>query len=305
MAAVLCFGLGYSARHWATGFANQFERIAGTVRSPERAAAIGSSVSTSFGSAAVEAVVFDGVTASPELRARLDEANVVVVSAPPGEAGDPVLAAFGGVLPARRLEAMIYLSTVGVYGDHAGGFVDEATEPRPTSVRSKARLAAELAWQQTGMRAGVPVAVLRLAGIYGPGQNALVNLVDGRARRIVKPGQVFNRIHVYDIGQAIAAAIARRADGIFNVADDEPSPPQDVVAFAATLLGGELPPEIPFAEAAKAMSPMARSFYAENKRVRNNRLKRELGVSLRYPTYREGLRALHAEVGGPHSSATA
>jgi hypothetical protein len=293
MAAVVCFGLGYSARHWAAGFGHGIDRIVGTVRSPQRAAAF---VATPRGATAVETIVFDGVTPSPELRARLDEATVVLVSAPPGASGDPVLGAFGGALPAPRLELAIYLSTVGVYGDHAGGAVDEATPAQPASPRSKARLAAELAWQRLGGQAGLPVAVLRLAGIYGPGQNALVTLQEGRARRVVKPGQVFNRIHVADIGQAIAAAIARKADGIFNVADDEPSPPQDVIAFAARLLGVEPPPEVPFAEAAGDMSPMALSFYDENKRVLNHRLGAELGVRLRYPTYREGLRALHAEM---------
>jgi nucleoside-diphosphate-sugar epimerase len=293
MAAVVCFGLGYSARHWAAEFGHPFGRIVGTVRSPQRAAA---PVVSPPGATAVETVVFDGVTPTPELRTHLDEASVVLVSAPPGAAGDPVLAAFGGALPARRLGLVVYLSTVGVYGDHAGGVVDEATAPRPASPRSKARLAAELAWQRLGGQARVAVAVLRLAGIYGPGQNALVSLQQGRARRIVKPGQAFNRIHVADIGQAIAAAIARKANGIFNVADDEPSPPQDVIAFAARLLGIAPPPEIPFAEAAHGMSPMALSFYDENKRVLNRKLKAELGVHLRYPTYREGLRALHAKM---------
>jgi nucleoside-diphosphate-sugar epimerase len=293
MAAVICFGLGYSARHWAAGFGHAVDRIVGTVRSPQRAVA---PVATPRGATAVETIVFDGVTPSQELRARLDEASVVLVSAPPGASGDPVLAAFGGTLPARRLELVIYLSTVGVYGDHAGGVVDEATPPRPASARSRVRLAAEQAWQRLGSQAELPVAVLRLAGIYGPGQNALVSLQEGRARRVVKPGQVFNRIHVADIGQAIAAAIAQKAHGVFNVADDEPSPPQDVIAFAARLLGIEPPPEIPFAEAAGDMSPMALSFYDENKRVLNRRLAGELGVLLRYPTYREGLRALHAEM---------
>ena len=159
-------------------------------------------------------------------------------------------------------------------------------------LRSRERLAAEQAWQKLGARRGKAVAILRLAGIYGPGQNALVQIARGNARRIVKPGQVFNRIHVADIAQAIDAAFARTASGIFNVADDEPTPPADPIVFAAQLVGAEPPPEITFEDAAPSMSPMALSFWQECRRVRNDKLKRELGVTLLYPTYREGLRAL-------------
>ena len=163
------------------------------------------------------------------------------------------------------------------------------------SARGRERLAAELAWQDFGARRGVAVAILRLAGIYGPGRNALLQVARGDARRIVKPGQIFNRIHVADIAQAIDAAFARQASGIFNVADDEPSPPGDPLALAAELLRVPPPPEIPFAEAAPSMSPLALSFWQECRRVRNDKLKRELGVTLRYPTYREGLRALYED----------
>ncbi len=158
------------------------------------------------------------------------------------------------------------------------------TPPKPGSERSRARLAAERAWQEFGARRGVAVAVLRLAGIYGPGQNALVQIARGNARRIVKPGQVFNRIHVADIAQSIDAAFARNASGIFNVADDEPSPAGDPLAFAAQLLGATPPPEITYEEAAPSMSPMAKSFWQECRRVKNDKLKRELGVTLSYPT---------------------
>ncbi|MGA8077614.1 MAG: NAD-dependent epimerase/dehydratase family protein, partial [Xanthobacteraceae bacterium] len=161
--------------------------------------------------------------------------------------------------------------------------------------RGRQRLAAERRWQDLGARRGIPVAVLRLAGIYGPGRNALTQIVRGGARRIVKPGQVFNRIHVDDIAQAIDAALAGGASGIVNVADDEPSPPAEPLAFAAQLLGVPPPPEVPFEWAAPTMSPLALSFWQECRRVRNDKLKRELGVILRYPTYREGLRALLAE----------
>jgi nucleoside-diphosphate-sugar epimerase len=207
-----------------------------------------------------------------------------------------VLRACGDALAqAPRLRAVVYLSTVGVYGDCGGAWVDEATPAQPSAARSRERLAAEQAWLDFGARRGIAVAILRLAGIYGPGQNALVQIARGKARRIVKPGQVFNRIHVGDIAQAIDAAFAGNASGIFNVADDEPSPPGDPIAFAAQLMGAAAPPEIPFEQAAPSMSEMARSFWQECRRVNNAKLKRELGVSLRYPTYREGLRALFEE----------
>src|SRR5208282_1981297 len=222
-------------------------------------------------------------------------ADLALVSIPPDDNGDPVLAAFGDALDhAHQLRSIVYLSTVGVYGDHGGEWVDETTPPQPGSARSRARLDAEHAWQKLGARHGIAVAILRLAGIYGPGQNALVQIARGNARRIVKPGQVFNRVHVADIAQAIDAAFARRAGGIFNVADDEPSPPGDPIVFAAQLLGRDPPPEIAFAEAAPSLSSMGLSFWQDCRRVRNDKLKRELGVALRYPTYREGLRALNA-----------
>src|SRR5262249_7486235 len=157
------------------------------------------------------------------------------------------------------------------------------------------RLFAEAGWRRFGDLTGRPVAILRLAGIYGPGQSPLTQLENGTAKRIVKPGQVFNRIHVGDIAQAIDAAFQKRADGVFNVSDDEPAPASDVVAFAAPLLGVRPPPEIAYAEAEATMTPLAKSFYGEVKRVRNAKLKMELGVTLRYPTYREGLRAIRAK----------
>jgi nucleoside-diphosphate-sugar epimerase len=240
--------------------------------------------------------VFDGTHANPELNAAIGEADLALVSAPPGAAGDPVLGVCGGALAqAKIMRSIVYLSTVGVYGDSGGACVDEATPPRPGSARSRERLAAELAWQELGARNGVAVAILRLAGIYGPGQNALLQVASGKARRVVKPGQFFNRIHVGDIAQAIDAAFACRATGIFNIADDEPAPPGDPIAFAAQLLGLPPPPEVAFADAAPEMTPMALSFWQECRRVNNEKLKQELGVTLRYPTYREGLSALFEE----------
>jgi nucleoside-diphosphate-sugar epimerase len=291
MSTLVCFGFGYCAEHFVTEFGGKFDRIIGTVRGKERAAVL-----NAYDGGRPRALVFDGAQAAPELKGVIAEAEYVLVSAPPGDSGDPVLAACGGDLAqARNLRAIVYLATVGVYGDHGGGWVDEQTPAKPGSKRGRERLTAEHAWQAFGARQNLPVAVLRLAGIYGPGQNALVQVASGKARRAIKPGQVFNRIHVADIAQAIDAAFARKASGIFNVADDEPSPPADPIVFAAQLLGVAPPQEIPFAEAAASMSPMALSFWQDCRRVRNDKLKRELGVALRYPTYREGLRALFEE----------
>jgi nucleoside-diphosphate-sugar epimerase len=292
MATLLCFGFGYCAEHFIAEFGGKFERVIGTVRHAERAGIL-----NAYQAGTVRALVFDGTQATRELDSAIAAADYALISIPPDRSGDPVLAACGRALAAtRNLRSVVYLSTVGVYGDHGGGWVDEQTPPAPRSERSRWRVAAEQAWQQFGARHGVPVAVLRLAGIYGPGQNALVALARGKARRIVKPGQVFNRIHVGDIAQAIEAAFARRASGVCNVADGEPSPPADPIVFAAELMGRAPPPEIPFARAAPSMSEMGLSFWQECRRVRNVKLKRELGVTLRYPTYREGLRALFAEI---------
>lgn len=289
MTTLFCFGLGYSAQHYIAEFGGRFDRIAGSVTTREKAATI---AGAGIGGHKVEAFVFDGSQASPEVTAALTDAAAVVISVPPGER-DPVLEHFGDTIAgAPQLQAIVYLSTVGVYRDHGGAWVDETTPAAPVSDRSGERLAAEIAWTALGARAGKPVAILRLAGIYGPGQNALVQIARGNAKRIDKPGQVFNRIHVADIAQAIDAAFAKRVDGVFNVTDDEPTPQGVPIAFAAEMLGVAPPPEIPFAEASRDMSPMARSFYGESKRVCNERLKRELGVALRYPSYREGLRAL-------------
>jgi nucleoside-diphosphate-sugar epimerase len=276
------FGLGYSASVFARAMKGKAGWIGGTVRSADKAERLRAE--------GIDAVVFDGSAPTDSAGEALAEATHLLMSIAPGD-GDPVLAHHrADIAAARHLRWIGYLSTVGVYGDHGGAWVDEDTEPRPARGRSTARLAAERAWGKLAGECGIPLAILRIAGIYGPGRNALVNLAEGKARRIVKPGQVFNRIHVDDIAAALIAAIDRDAGGIFNLADDEPSPPQDVVAFAAGLMGIEPPPEILFAEA--DLSPMARSFYGENKRVANGRIKRELGILLRYPTYREGLTAL-------------
>ena len=287
MANLFCFGLGYSASHYIAQFGGRFFSVAGTVRSHEKAAALASRVGNAF--------VFDGSRSNPEIIAELARTETLLVSVPPGETGDPVLEHFAeAIAAAPHLRSIVYLSTIGVYGDHKGDWVDERTPAAPVSDRSRARLAAEQGWIALGSRAEKAVAILRLSGIYGPGQNALVQVKRGRAKRIDKPGQFFNRIHVADIARAIDAAFVKSANGIFNVTDDKPTAQGVPVAFAAELLKIAPPDEIPFDQAAKSMTAMGLSFYGESKRVRNDRLKRELGVMLRYPTYREGLRALFA-----------
>jgi dTDP-4-dehydrorhamnose reductase len=293
MAMLACLGLGYCAQHYVTEFGGRFVPIIGTSRTDERAAAL---ATRELGGRRVEMLVFDGVTAPRSLLAPIEQANALLISAAPDERGDPVLGVLHEAFAAApRLNAVVLLSTIGVYGDRSGDWVDEAAALDPANERAQPRIMAERAWQDFGRRRTIPVAVLRLGGIYGPGQNALVNVRDGRARNVDKPDQVFNRIHVADIAQAIDAAFAHRANGVFNVVDDEPSPPGDPIAFAAELLGMLPPPAIPFAEAVKTMSPMAASFYAENRRVRNDKLKQVLGVQPRYPSYREGLRALFTD----------
>ncbi|RZN09164.1 NAD(P)-dependent oxidoreductase [Bradyrhizobium genosp. SA-3] len=269
-------GFGYSARHFVRRFGGAFSHVAGTVRDPEQRDDL----------ASIEVHPFSGTDPDRTTAERISDADVLLISIPPGRAGDPALAAFGNVLAAGRRK-VVYLSTIGVYGDHAGGWVDESTPPQAALERTQMRIAAEQAW--TGASSG-DVAILRLAGIYGPGRNALATLRAGTARRIIKPGQVFNRIHVDDIASVIMAAIHHQGGGTWNVCDDEPASPQDVIAYAAQLMGVAPPPEEAFATA--EMSAMARSFYASSARVSNAKLKRELGVTLAFPTYRHGLDAL-------------
>ena len=288
MSTLLCFGLGYSAEHFVGLYGDGFARIIATVRGAERAAWLNARLA-----GRLKALLFDGHSASPELLHAVGEADAVLVSIPQDETGDPTLRACGKAFEhASRLRSVVYLSTIGVYGDRKGDWVDEESPALPDTARGRARLAAEKVWQDFGRRRGIPVAILRLAGIYGPGRSALTQVARGDARRIVKADQIFNRIHVEDIAQAIDAAFARRASGIVNVTDDEPTPPGDPLVFAAQLLGAPPPPELAYEDAAPAMSPLAKSFWQECRRVKNDKLKRELGVTLRYPTYREGLRAL-------------
>jgi hypothetical protein len=277
------FGLGYSAAAFARVMSGHADSIGGTVRTEEKAGRLRAE--------GISALVFDGAAPGAGVGAALADATHLLVSIAPGEGGDPVLMHHAGdILTARNLRWIGYLSTVGVYGNYGGAWVTERTTPHARQGRPMRRLEAEKAWQKLGDERQAPLAIFRIAGIYGPGRNALRNLADGTARRIVKPDQVFNRIHVEDIAAALTAAVEKDAAGIFNLADDEPCPPQDVVEFAANLMGVPVPPEIPFESA--DLSPMARSFYGENKRVLNRRIKEDLGVDLHYPTYREGLESL-------------
>ena len=298
MTRLVVIGLGYSAREIAGKLARQGWETVASSRTHEGAARLGA--------AGYEALVFEGTHPSPALAAALAKASHVLVSAPPDAGGDPLLRQHASELAASpRLEWIGYLSTIGVYGDRQGAWVDETTPPRPISERSRRRLAAEEAWREFARSTARRVQIFRLAGIYGPGRSAIDDLRAGTARRIVKPGQLFNRIHVQDLAAAVIAGAEGAGTGmVYNIADDEPAPPQDVVTCAARLLGVPAPPEIPF-EAAQ-LSPMAQSFYAESKLVRNDKAKRQLGLVLEYPTYREGLRAIaQAESGSVHLPFTA
>jgi nucleoside-diphosphate-sugar epimerase len=243
--------------------------------------------------------VFDGASPSNELKAAISEADALLVSAAPADGRDPVLAGLEEeIVQAPRLKSVVYLSSLGVYGDSGGAWIDESAPTIPALARrGGTRIEAEHDWQALGARRNVPVAILRLGGIYGPGRNGMVRLLRGTVHRIAKPGHVSNRVHVYDIAQAIDAAFVRNAEGVFNVVDDEPASPSDQIAFAARLIGIEPPPEIPYEDAGKLASPMALSFYDGCIRARNDKLKKALGVQLRYPTYRDGLHALY-EAGG-------
>lgn len=284
MTHLFCFGLGYSAGYLADDLVNRGWRVTGT-----STRAIGSARLQARG---FDGLVFDGRTHAPEVGEALQTATHVLLSIPPDAGGDPALRVFADDMGEQSNVGWIgYLSTVGVYGDADGAWVDEDTPARPLSERGQRRLQAETDWTAFGERTGKTVMIFRLPGIYGPGRCTLDDLRAGEARRIIKPGQVFNRIHVADIAASIAAGIASpNGSRVYNVTDDEPGPPQDVVAFGAELLRLPVPTGLDFTTA--DLTPMARSFYSESKRVSNARLKQELGVTLKYPTYREGLRGI-------------
>ena len=279
---LFCFGFGYCATALARRLQRQNWRIAGTVRDGTARAALAR----------------DGFVSLPfddrnRIAAALSDHNHLLISIPPSDRGDRVLALYLRELLARgpSFRWIAYLSTTGVYGDRGGGWVDEASELRPSTERGRRRLLAERDWLSLHEQHSLPVHIFRLAGIYGPGRNQLLALRKGEARRIVKEGQIFSRIHVDDVAGVLEASMVRPNPGrCYNVCDDEPAPPQTVIAYAAEILGLPTPPEIPFEQA--ALGGLSRSFFEESKRVSNRRIKSELGYKLAYPSYREGLRAL-------------
>ncbi|WP_137134821.1 SDR family oxidoreductase [Rhizobium sp. FKY42] len=280
---VMIFGAGYSGQAIAAEFLKAGADVAGTTRTEKKSRNLQDQVIRPF--------LFCGTELDDSLRTEIAQTTHLIQSIAPGEGGDPLLNIIEGDLREffPKLQWVAYLSTVGVYGDHQGEWVDEETPCKPVSARSRERVAAENAWQNAAKSAGTPLVILRLSGIYGPGRNGFINLAQGTARRLVKPGQVFNRIRVEDIGRATLFLCERRASGIFNVTDDLPAPPQDVVSEAARLMGILPPPEQAFETA--ELTPMARSFYGENKRVSNAKM-RNLGFSFQFPNFKISLEQL-------------
>ncbi|MCQ0969200.1 SDR family oxidoreductase (plasmid) [Paracoccus sp. TK19116] len=279
---LLIFGHGYSAGFLTPLLVQEGWTVSGTTRgSSDRVRAAGANPLLWPGDE-------DGVARA------IAQADAILASVAPDGDADPVLAAFGPQIAAAKPSWLGYLSTTGVYGDREGGWVDEDSPLEPATRRGKARVAAEAEWQALADKAALPLHIFRLAGIYGPGRGPFRKLRDGTARRIVKPGQVFSRIHAADIAQAVAASLSGKGGpGIYNLCDDDPAPPQDVIEHAARLLDMPVPPEIAIDDA--EMTPMALSFYAESKRVRNDRMKDHLGITLIHPDYRSGLSAILRE----------
>ncbi len=283
---VFFFGMGYSSLASARAIHEIVDAdvpIAGTTRTEDGVERLAESP--------YRLHVFDGQGPGTTLAGDLRKATHVVLSIPPGDAGDPALLLHRADLDAAPdLQWLCYYSTVGVYGDFGGDWIDESAPTHPANRRSQQRVLAEAAWSDYAASRGVPLIVLRLAGIYGPGRSSFDKLREGTARRIVKPGQVFNRIHVEDIGRVTALAARAKLGGTFNLSDDEPAPPQDLVEYAARKMGVPVPPDVPFEQA--QMTEMARSFYSDNKRVSSAAIKAALGIELRYPNYRVGLDAI-------------
>jgi nucleoside-diphosphate-sugar epimerase len=279
---LFCFGLGYSALALADALLAEGWSIVGTCRTAETLAALRDR--------GIAAHLFE--RGRPLAPASLDGATHLLQSIPPDKEGDPVLAVHGRALARlQQVRWFGYLSTTGVYGDRGGDWVDEHSDLQPTGARGRRRVAAEVGWSRLLQAEGLPLHIFRLAGIYGPGRSALDSLRAGTARRVIKPGQVFSRIHVADIVQVLRASMAQPDPGaVYNVCDDDPAPPWQVIEHAAELLGIPPPPAVPFEQA--QLSDMARSFYDDNKRVRNDRIKQELGVQLKYPSYRAGLQTM-------------
>lgn len=284
---LFCFGLGYSALALARRLQAKGWTVAGTCRGDDKREALARE--------GIAAHLLDRDRPLEDAASMLAGTTHLLSSVPPDAAGDPVLALHGSAVAAlgRSLEWAGYLSTTGVYGDRGGGWVDEGAKLLPSGERGRRRCVAEAGWLALWQQHGVPIHLFRLAAIYGPGRSALDQVRAGTAQRIDKPGQIFSRIHVDDIATVLEASMARPHPGTaYNVCDDAPEAPQTVIAFACALLGLAAPPLVPYADA--DLSPMARSFYDDNKRVDNTRMKQALGVRLRYPDYRAGLRALMA-----------
>lgn len=273
---LLSIGHGFTAREFGSFVQAKGWHVVGTTRSGEKAAEINE--------LGAKAAIWPG----SDLKDHIAEATHILISASPTKDGDQFLAEYGEALQeSQKLHWIGYLSTTGVYGDHGGAWVDEDTPVKPSTKRGQYRVAAEDAW----LASGLPVHVFRLAGIYGPGRGPFEKLRNGTARLVKKPGQVFGRIHIEDIAQSLYASILSPNPGrIYNLSDDEPAAPEDILRYAADLLGMPRPPEVDFETA--DMTPMARSFYSECKRVRNDRMKTELGVTLKYPGYKEALDAI-------------
>ena len=270
---LLCIGYGFSAQALTADLQQQGWDIIGTTRSESRA--------NEMHQAGVKSIIWPG----NDLNRALTEASHLLISVAPNSKGDPILKEVD--LKNYSFTWVGYLSTTGVYGNHNGAWVDEASSLTPATKRGKLRVEAEAAWSSFDL----PLHIFRLAGIYGPGRGPFSKVRNGTARRIIKDDQVFSRIHVDDISQVLEASIMQpRPGAIYNICDDEPAPPQDVIAYAARLLKLPIPPDLPFEIA--EMTSMARSFYAENKRVQNNLIKSELGITLKYPNYRIGLNSL-------------
>lgn len=279
------FGLGYSSQASAQLMqkSGEFVDTLGTVRTADKANALTQS--------GLSAVVFEGSAPGPDVGVALRDCTHVVVSIAPDEVGDRVLRHHRAEIDAMPdLQWLCYYSTVGVYGDFGGAWIDESAPLSPRNLRSGVRASAEEEWIDYAKARGVPLCILRLAGIYGPGRSSFDKLADGTARRVIKPGQVFNRIHVEDIARVTMLAAEQRLTGNFNLADDEPCPPQDLITYAAEKMGVAPPAEVDFETA--EMTPMARSFYRDNKRVSNKAIKEALGIELLYPNYRAGLDAI-------------
>jgi nucleoside-diphosphate-sugar epimerase len=289
---LFCFGLGFSAEALARRLLDEGWQVSGTCRGEakrQRLAALG-----------IAMHLFDRDRPLADPASALAGVTDIVASVPPDAGGDPVLDLHeAAIVDHPGLRWVGYLSTTGVYGDTGGAPVDETAPLNPTAERSRRRVEAEGRWLALERSAGLPVHVFRLAGIYGPGRSPLDQVRAGEVRRIARPGHAFSRIHVDDIAQVLRASMARPDPGrIYNVCDDEPAEPADVVAFACRLLGREPPPPVPFEVARTAMSAMALSFWADNRRVDNSRIKRELGIDLAHPDYRAGLRAILAAEAG-------